>query len=74
MRPNFPGGYPPGEQWTRDDGGGRRRRKKGGFVKAVGGVVVVSIKKPPVGIASRQEAWYTFSVGLSSESVRPIPP
>ena len=41
MRPNFPGGYPPGGQWTRDDGGGRRRRrkKKGGFLKAVGGLI-----------------------------------
>ena len=41
MRPNFPGGYPPGGQWTRDDGGGRwrRRKKKGGFLKAVGGLI-----------------------------------
>lgn len=41
MRPNFPGGYPPGGQWTRDDGGGRRRqrKKKGGFLKAVSGLI-----------------------------------
>ena len=39
MGHNFPGGYPPGGQWTRDDGVGRRRKKKGGFMKAVGGLL-----------------------------------
>ena len=28
MVPNFPGGYPPGGQWTHHGGGGRRRKPK----------------------------------------------
>ena len=45
MGHNFPGGYPPGGQWTHDDGGGRRRRrkKKGGFLKFMGDLIVAAL-------------------------------
>lgn len=40
MGPNFPGGYPPGGQWTHDGGGKRRRRKKKGFLGHCWDVIV----------------------------------
>ena len=44
MAPNFPGGYPPGGQWTHDSGGKRRRRKKkGGFLKFIRDLIVAAL-------------------------------